>query len=143
VTLLVEDDVHRFQVAMDQAAVVRVRKAGRHLFCNLSCRGVVKRLGGREPFLERAAREMLEDHVRPSLFAAVVEQSTDVRVGKRRDGLSFPLEPDGVRVGPEQLERHLPVELGVVREPDRRHAARAELLLEAVATPDRLAHNAQ
>jgi hypothetical protein len=30
-----------------------------------------------------------------------------------------------------------------VREPDRRHAARAELLLEAVATPDRLAHNAQ
>ena len=138
--LLVEDDVRRLQVAVDQPSVVRVREPGRDLGRDPLALGVVQRLPRGETIFQRAAGKMLEDHVPPAVRASVVEEPADVRMGERRDRLGLALEALRIGVRSEQLQRDPPVELGVVRQPDLRHAARAELLLETVSAADRLAH---
>jgi hypothetical protein len=139
-TLLVEDDVRRLQVTMDQAPVMRVCKAGSDLSRDPLALRVIQRLPPGEPVFQRAPGEVLEDHVPPSVRPSVVEESADVRVGERCDRLGLALEALGVGVCPEQLQRDLPVELGVVRQPHLPHSANAELLLETVSAADRLAH---
>jgi hypothetical protein len=77
---------------------------------------------------------------RRSVHVSVVEEPADVRMVERGDRLGLALEALRIRVRSEQLQRDLPVELGVVRQPDLRHAARAKLPLETVSAADRLAH---
>jgi hypothetical protein len=136
----VEDDVRRLEVAMDESALVRVREPGGNLGRDRLRFRIVERLTRRQAILERAARQVLEDHVRPSPLAPVVEEPADVRMRERGDRMSFPLETGRVGVAPEALERYEPVELCVRREPDFGHRTRPEPLLEAITARDRLAH---
>jgi hypothetical protein len=140
--LLVEDDVRRLQVAVDQAPVVGLGEPSRDLCRDPLALGVVQRPPGSEPVFQRAAGKMLEDHVRPAVRPPIVEKPADVRMGERCDRLGLALEALGVGVRSEQLQRNLSVELCVVRQPHLRHAARAELPLEAVSAADHLAHSA-
>jgi hypothetical protein len=138
--LLVEHDVRRLQITVDQAPVMRVREPRCDLAGDSVALCVVQRPPRGEPVFQRAAGKVLEDHVPPSVCAPVVEEPADVRMGERRDCLGLALEALGIGFCPEQLQRDLPVELRVVRQPHLRHSADAELPLETVSAADRLAH---
>ena len=125
---------------MDETALVSVCEAGCDIGGDLLRFRVAKRLVGLKAIFERAARKVLEDHVRPPVRAAVVIETTDVLVRERGDGASLALEAERVSVGAEELDRDVAVELRVMRQPDLRHPARAELLLEAISAADGLAH---
>ena len=140
VTLLVEDDVRRLQVTVDDPAVVRMGEPRGDLARDRLRARVVQRLAGLETVLQRSSGQVLEDHVRPRALAAVVEQAADVRVGERRDRACLSLEALAVGPRPEQLQGDPAVELEVVGEPDLGHAPGAEPFLEPVAARDRLLH---
>ncbi len=133
----VEEDVRRLQVTMDEAALVRVREARGDLLRDPAGLPVRQRAAGREPVLERAARQVLEDHVRALVCLPVVEELADVGMRERGDRPRLPLEAGAVGVGRDQLDGDPPSELAVLREPDRGHGAAAERLLEVVAVRDR------
>jgi hypothetical protein len=61
---------------------------------------------------------------------------------ERRDRLGLAFEALGIGVSSEQLQRDLPVELRVVRQPHLAHGACAEPPLETVSAADHLAHPA-
>ena len=140
VAFLVEDDVHRLQVAVHEAAVVGVREACGDLARDRLCAHVVERLTAGQSILERPSRQVLEHHVRSAALVAVVEQPADVRVRERRDGTRLAVETLGVGARSEELDRDAAVELQVVGDPDLGHSARAEPLLETVPAADRLCH---
>jgi hypothetical protein len=137
---LVEDDVHRLQVAMNQASVVRMREPRGDFRSDPRALVVVERLPRPEPVFQRPPGKVLEDHVPLSVRPPVVEEPADVRMGERCDRLCLPLEALRVGVRPEHLDRDLAVELGVVRQPHLPHSARAQPPLETVSAADRLAH---
>ena len=78
--LFVEEHVRGFQVAVDEAAVMRVSEAGGKLAGDSRCLLVRPWLTGNEPVLERPAGEILEDHERPSGRHAIVIEAADIRM---------------------------------------------------------------
>ena len=118
---------------------MRVGEARRDLRRDPLTFGISERLARGESVFERPTRKVLEHHVRLAVGSAVVVEACDVRVRERCDRVRLALETLGVGVSGKELHRHVPVELSVVREPDRAHPARSELLLETVSAADRLA----
>ena len=102
--------------------------------------GVRQRAALAETLLERAARQVLEDHERPPALASVVVETADVRMRQRGDGPRLALEALRIGVGAEELERDRTSELRVGCEPDLGHRPGAQLLLQPIAAGDRLAH---
>ena len=136
--LLVDEDVLRLDVAVDDAA--RVRGAERA--------GDLDRVGDRlvdrqaphaaDPLLERLALDVLEDDVGPAVLLARVDHADDVRVVELGDGARLApeaLELVGVRrdLAVHELDRDLALERRVERAIDRRHPTGADLGVEAVA----------
>ena len=80
VHLLVEEDVRGLEVAMDESMGVRMREPGGDIVRDAFRFLVAQRLAGREPVLERATAQVLEDHVRPPLHVAVLEELDDIRM---------------------------------------------------------------
>ena len=118
---------------MDEPARVCVREAGGQ-FPRESLRFVVRvRLARDEPLLERPARQELEHHERSAGFLAVVVETADVRVGKRRNGMCLALEAGRIGAVAEKLQCDATAELGVLGEPDLGHAAAPEERVEPVA----------
>ena len=139
-TLLVEEDVRRLQVAVDEPVLVRVREPGSDLGRDRPGLGVRERPAVAEALLERAARQVLEDHERPPALASVVVEAADVRVRQRSDGPRLALEAQRIRVSAQELERDRPAELRVDREPDLGHRPRSQLLFKPIAVGEDLAH---
>ena len=117
---LVEEDVRRLQVTVDEPSVVELREA---------CRNAVRhalRLRERQrallqAILERPARQPFERQERAGFVLAVVVDPHHVLV---REGCErLPLAPEAAQVGGrrQDLERNRPVERLVVRAPDLRH----------------------
>ena len=97
---------------------------------------------GRDPVAEGLALEELRDGVGDAVVPAEVEDREDVRVGQRRDGLGFALEPgEGVRVRGHGFGKHLdgdlPIELGIPRPIHLSHPACAERREDFVGTEPR------
>jgi hypothetical protein len=86
---------------MNQPAVVRVSKARGDVGGDAFALGVVERPPAGEPIFERAAREVLEHHVRTALCAPVVVDPADVRVRERGDGLGLAFEALRIGLGTE------------------------------------------
>ena len=88
---------------------------------------------------QRVAAHVLHDDVRPPVGIARVVDTHDVGVRQPAGEPRFAHESLQERFVPcemlrEQLDRDWPVELDVMCEIDRRHAASSELVLDAVAT---------
>ena len=82
-SLIVEENVCRLQIAMDHAARVGMGESGRDVLGDASCL-ITPQRAVRQPFLERAARDVLEHDVRPVCLTSVIEQLHDVRVRQCR-----------------------------------------------------------
>jgi hypothetical protein len=124
---------------VDEASRVRVNHAGGDLAGN------ARRLSDRERRLlhevvfERPARDVLQDDVRATARLAVVVDASHVGVRAGCVGAGLALEPEAVGVGRQELDRHAPVELQVVGEPDRGHSAAAERVPQPVAPGEHVA----
>ena len=125
-----EEDVLRLEIAVDDAAGVRGAQRRRDLHAD----------HGRAPDLERAARELvgdsralevLEDEEGTTVHDAHVERLDDVRVTHRAGDLTLVEEAaHGSRSAAarrEHLERHQPLDQGVLRDVDARLGAFTEL----------------
>ncbi|HEY0613301.1 MAG TPA: gephyrin-like molybdotransferase Glp, partial [Candidatus Elarobacter sp.] len=135
--LLVEEDVRRLEVAMDEAAVVQMRETGGD--SRRDPAGFVIRERPAcfaEPFFERPARQPLERHERPGRVLAVVVDAHHVLVTERRNRPR--LAPETLEIGAriEHLQCHRSVERVVVCTPHLGHRSAAGHLLEAVAVRD-------
>ncbi|MGX1491501.1 hypothetical protein RKD41_003760 [Streptomyces tendae] len=143
---LVQHDVARLDVAVDQAHLVADLQRGEHV------RGDLQRLvGGHRAGLphglvedgaERTALDVLHDDVRRRhavhLVLAGVEDGDDVGVRELGHCLGLTAEPltEGrlaAQLGVQRLDRDLAVEHGVVGEVDGGHAALAEQVAQLVA----------
>ena len=131
--LLVEQNVRRLQIPVDEPARVCVSEAGGQLPRELLRLVVQVRLAGSDLLLECPARQVLQHHERSSGFLAVVVETADVRVGERRDGMCLAVEPGRIGVAAEKLQCDATAELGVVGEPDFGHAPAPEERVEPVA----------
>ncbi len=128
-------DVLGLHVAMHDAGRVRRRERPRHLPPNLD-----DRAGGRALLDERAQRasfdQLLDDEVPAVRRLADIVDGDDVRVVQRRGGAGFAQKPlDGARLdaGVEHhLDRHSPVEPGVVRPVHLAHTALTEAVVQAI-----------
>ena len=129
---LVDEDVGRFDVAVDDAARVRCIEGIGDL------NGEIEQPGQRNRFavdfgLQRSAFEQLEDDERaPFVFADFVDRA-DVRMVQRRCGPRFteePLDCETIarRLGQQELERHPSAEDQILGQIDLAHAAAAKLL---------------
>ena len=132
-----DEDVLRFQVAVDDPLLVGRRETSRDLECVLHR---VARTDGpsREVLAQSRPLEELHDRVGGRPVPADVVDRDDVGVRERRDGFRLALEPresNGIRgdaVG-EHLHRDVSVELPVARAVDLAHAAGAERREDLVA----------
>ena len=92
-----------------------------------------------EPVAEALALDERHGEPEPAVGLARVEHGEDVRMLQPGGEADLPLEPLGAEAGGqvqmEHLERDRPVVPEVLRQPDRGHAAAAELALEGVAVP--------
>ena len=140
-SLGVEQDVGGLQVAMDEAASVRVGETGCDLGRDASCVVVGKRPARREPVFERAAGKVFERHERPSVGLAVLVEPADVRMRERCRGPGLALEAGRIRMRCQELDRDLPVELEIGRRPDLGHVT-AEAALQPVPADDDLLRHA-
>ena len=126
---VVEQEVARFHVAMDDPGLVRRVECGRGFV------EPVEHLPGLESplaidaLVQRAAREVLHDDDRPSVVLPDVEDRDDVVVpGEPRRRECFPLEPLaeafvlGIAFG-KHLDRHLAAEHLVSGQEDLAHPA--------------------
>ena len=143
--LLVDEDVLRLDVAVDDAAPVRGAERA----------GDLDRVGDRlvdrqapepaDPVLERLALDVLEDDVGAPVLLARVDHADDVRVRELRDGARLAAEALelvglGRDVAVHELDRDAALQRGVEGAVDRRHAARAHLGIEPVAAVQQGAH---
>ena len=138
---LVDEDVLRLDVAMDDVARVRVVERRRDLPRDGD--GVVDReiALAVEPVAERLALEEGHDVEQLAVGVARVEQRDDVRMAEPRGDLDLAQEalgPDGVgELGLEELDGDLATVAQVVGEIDGRHPAAADHALDAVAAGER------
>ncbi len=135
-----QDDVLRFEVAMDDAELVRPPEGARDL------RGHVGGARPREDALldvrqERLAGDVLHDEVGDAVGLSHVGDLDDVPVVDAIDGLRLAEEPlaiGGARseVGAKDLDRRESVDDHVPRQVDDAHPAGAEALDQAIAGGD-------
>jgi hypothetical protein len=88
-----------------------------------------------------AVHQLPHDELVAALVLAEVEHRDDVRMAQGRGGPRLVAEPgDEVGIlpelGPQDLHRHVPLQLGVACAVDRGHATLAQELHEAVATAE-------
>jgi hypothetical protein len=137
--VLAHQDVVRFEVAVHEAGTVRRGQAtagSDHDVDHGTPSGarVVEPAPERDPVDELHRDEELVAH------PPDVVHGDDVGVGELGHGLRFqdqpraPLDRSGRGLGTQQLERHLSIELGIVRDVHDTHAALAEPLDQAVPT---------
>jgi hypothetical protein len=128
--VLVEQEVGGLDVAVDEAAGVRVLERGRDLAPDV---GRLRRRAagtGVEEAAQAAPLEQLEDHERDLVVAPVVDRH-DVGVVQGRGDLGLGAEPPEEapvvgEAGVEDLHRHPPAQLHVVGHVDATARARAD-----------------
>ncbi len=134
---VVQQDVLRLDVAVHHPVPVRVVQRARHLVGDPDRVGHRQLLLAGEPVAQRLALDERHDVEQVAVGLARVEQRQDVRVlqvGRELDLGQEPLGADHRReLGPQHLERHPPVVADVLGQVDGRHAAGADLALEAIA----------
>ena len=139
---LLEQNVLRLDVAMDDATLVRVLKRLRDIARDRD--GLVD--GNRMLALEERPHAVAIDvgHREPEAATRVarVVDGQDMRMLEARRDADFAakaIRPERVRdLGAQHLERDQSVVLEVAREEDRRHSAATELVLERIAVRQRL-----
>ena len=140
-SLVVEEEVRRLHVSVDEASGVRIGQAG----CGLTTdeHRLLDRQGhpSVQDVLERPAGEELGDEIRHAVLLAPVVDLQDVRVVERRDRARFGSEPLQeclvLRKGwLEELDRDRPLERGVHRPVDDRRRAGPKDGFDPVATPE-------
>ena len=135
--LVVDEDVVRLDVPVDDPVAMGVAERGQHL-AHVRHRDRDRARAARDDqLLQRAPLDVLhDDEVRPLYLSAVVDRD-DVRVREARGMRRLATEPlDELRVVRvplvEHLDRDLATELLILGEPDVGHAAAPELALEPV-----------
>jgi hypothetical protein len=118
------------------AARVRIRQRVRHLPCDAKRLRERKRAVAAEALAQRAVRDVRHDVVQRDAHVPRVEERQDVRMVQAGGDTDLPQEAIGAEQGgdvrSQHLQGHLAFELQVLGEPDRGHAARTELAVEAV-----------
>jgi hypothetical protein len=137
-----DEDVVGLEVAVEDAVLVRLAEALGDLPRELQA----LELGDAallEPLGQALAGQQLHDHVRAAVVGlAVLVHADRRRVAQLRGDLELAAEPDdelgvGQALAPDQLDRDLAIDLGVVGLVDDAHAALADDLLDQVAAGDR------
>ena len=127
------EDVGGFEVAVDEAVLVRVAEGLADLGGDLE--GLLEGLGA--AFLEAGAFDELHHEVGHALVLADVVHGDDVRVAEGGGGARLAEEAFAGVADPgvcgENLDRHPALEVGIPGAEDDAHAATADLLVEAVA----------
>ncbi len=138
VAVLVQQDVGRFHVAVDDAVAVGDGQRGGHL---IQQTGHALRWPGRavQRRPEVAAAQVAHDQVGTARLAPVVVEGDDLRVFQPGNGLGFGLEAadegDVVGVaGGDDLDRHVAADGRLRGAEDNAVAAPAQLLVNVVAT---------
>jgi hypothetical protein len=131
----VEQHVGGLEVAVHEAARVKVREPGSQAMRNSCGLGRGKGAGGK-PVVESAARQPFECHERPGSVLAVVEDAHDVLVRKRGQRARLTAEALEIRRRRKHLHGNGAVERLVVRPPDLRHGAVSLELFEPVPAGD-------
>ena len=119
------------EVAVDDAGGVRLREPVRHLRADLEDAPHGQRAAVEHHLAQRVALHQLHHDVRHSRGLADVVDRDDVRVverGRRARLLREAAEPQRVGGEPlrQELDRHVAVQLLVVRPPDLAHSSRAD-----------------
>ena len=130
-----DEDVLRFQIAVDDAAFVRGAQSGSDLPRDAD--RLVDGHRSKQLRAQRPAREQLADDERHALLIADVEDRERVWMGERRDdpGLAAEaIERRRIEWAPQHLDRHLASESRVGGAVDLAHAARADQREDAVGT---------
>jgi hypothetical protein len=139
------EHVLRFQIAMDEAFVMRSGEASRDLH------GEIDGLSRREwtllkLFAQRLPREQLHDDEQAAVLIARVVDVNDVRVREARDRLRFALESSApIEIGRERLRQNfdcdVTAELRIARSIDLAHSASAQLGEDLVPAYHRSNHS--
>ncbi len=137
----VEHEVGRLDVAVDDAALVRVREAGGGLSHPLD--DVVDRLraGFLDELGERAALDEVHHEVVRAMGFTALDRTDDVRVVERGRGPELAFEPShGAAIAErrriDDLQRHDPSVATMLGTVDAAHATAAHLRLDDVGTDD-------
>src|SRR6185437_8147476 len=127
-------------VALNHTVAVRVVERARHLGSDLHRIRDRELLLAPQAITQRLALHVGHHVVRGSVHLAAVDETEDVRMLQRRDGLDLAQEPCGAddrgELGPQHFDRDLALVLEIVREVHRSHAALAELVLDPVAAAE-------
>jgi hypothetical protein len=137
------DDVRRLEVAVDDAVLVRVMDAARHLLDQREDRAKLNALLEQEP-AERLPLDELHDEEHPTAFLARVIDRDKVRVRQAGRRLRLALEPPAHRLVRRRhllhhLEGHRAIQIAVDRAVDDGHRALAEHRLDVEAAEARKA----
>ena len=138
---VVQQNVLRLDVAVDDAVPVRIVERGSHL--GGDPHGVRDRemLLPCQPVAERFTLHERHDVIRGAVHHPAVDEAEDMGMLERGDSLDLAQEPlgpdDGGELGAQDLDRDLAVVLQVLGQVDRGHAALAELPLDAVMLGER------
>ena len=134
---VVQQDVLGLDVAVHHAVPVGVVERAGHLGGDPDRVGDGELLLAVEPVAQRLALDERHDVEQVAVGLARVEQRQDVRVLEVGGELDLGQEPLGAdhggELGPKHLERHPPVVADVLGQVDGRHAAGADLAVEAIA----------
>ncbi|MFO0637246.1 MAG: hypothetical protein U0168_30855 [Nannocystaceae bacterium] len=126
--VLADDDVAGLEVAVDQAGGVHRGEAAAGLGEHADDLGPAPVLA-RQPRLERLARDVLHRDPHATAQAADVEHHHEVAMGHPRERLGLAQHPSLLALGlgalhrAQQLDRHDPAQLGILRGIDHAHAA--------------------
>ena len=138
---LVEQHVLRLDVPVDDAVAVGVVERGGDLGGEADRIRDRKLLLAGQPVAQALAFDERHDVVRRAVRLAAVDQPQDMRVLQVGDGPDLAQESLGADHGrqlrPQHLDRDLAIVLEVLGEVHRRHAALAQLPLDAVAVGER------
>ena len=134
---IVQEDVLRLDVAVDDAVAVRIVERRGDLARDADRVVDGELLLAVEPVAQRLALDEGHDVEEVRVHRSRVEERQDVRVLEVRGELDLGEEPLGAdhggELGPQDLERDPPVVSEVCREIDHGHAAGADLAVEPVA----------